>query len=73
MNNEMYYIWSIEHGAWWKPQEHGYTKIKSEAGLYYREEAIRICESANCYTSDVPNEAMISCIVCKKKGDNNVA
>lgn len=42
-----YLIWSIEHGAWWRPEHFGYTLRLYEAGRYSREEAERIVTKAN--------------------------
>lgn len=53
-------IWSIEHGAWWKPAMRGYTYNRSEAGRYSTQDACAIVNSANQYNGDSkPNEAMI--------------
>lgn len=56
-----YYIWSIEHQAWWKPGHMGYTINISEAGKFVEDEAIKICEKANIVKTQ---ETMIpvSCI-----------
>ena len=51
-----YLIWSIEHNAWWRPSEHGYTKTLTEAGLYKKEKAIRIVKRANISSF---NECMV--------------
>jgi hypothetical protein len=40
-------IWSIEHDAWWRPAEIGYTRVLGEAGLYEQEDAARIVRQAN--------------------------
>lgn len=53
----MYLIWSFEHNAWWAPNSRGYTTDVKVAGLYGKEEAERICENANRYSSK-PNEEM---------------
>lgn len=42
-----YKIWSIEHGAWWKPGSCGYTPYSSEAGEYPEETAFAIVKDAN--------------------------
>ena len=42
-----YYIWSIEHNAWWGPAEWGYKQHVRDAGLYSKEEAYRIVKRAN--------------------------
>ncbi len=55
-------IWSIEHNAWWKPNENGYTNVKEGAGRYTYEDALRITKDANKHPMafrDVPNEAMV--------------
>ena len=54
-----YLIWSIEHNAWWKPREWGYTRLKEEAGIYSKNKALEIVKEANIGDNDVPNEAMI--------------
>lgn len=64
MNNlrgKRYRIWSIEHGAWWRPNWKGYTEKLEDAGEYPYEEACEIIRSANINvrTTNVPNEAMI--------------
>lgn len=41
-----YLIWSNEHCGWWKPGRSGYTREMKEAGLYSRDEALRICRQA---------------------------
>jgi len=38
----LYYIWSHEHEAWWKPNRCGYTVKLAEAGKYTKEDAIDI-------------------------------
>ena len=43
MSDDAYFIWSVEHGQWWLPGRHGYTKRFSEAGRYSRQDAIAIC------------------------------
>jgi len=42
-----YLIWSIEHDAWWAPQERGYTRALTEAGIYDAADAQRIVARAN--------------------------
>ena len=59
MKNTKWYIWSIEHGAWWKPNRCGYTAEKSLAGTYSLSDALEIVKSANIANNDMPNEAMI--------------
>jgi hypothetical protein len=54
-----YRIWSIEHTAWWRPQEHGYTTEITVAGIYTEEDARRICFHANWANNDTPQEAMV--------------
>lgn len=42
-----YLIWSIEHGAWWRPDRCGYTLRLHEAGRYALEDARQIVKDAN--------------------------
>lgn len=43
----MFVIWSIEHTAWWRPEEMGYSTNVQEAGLYPEEDTKRILARAN--------------------------
>lgn len=43
---ELYLIWSNEHGGWWGPNRHGYTRKLREAGRYDRAVAMEICREA---------------------------
>jgi hypothetical protein len=52
-------IWSIEHGAWWKPGGKGYTRDRSQAGRFTLDRARDICMSANHWREDSPDEAMV--------------
>ena len=40
-------IWSEAHGAWWKPEQGGYTRSMREAGRYRLADAIVIALDAN--------------------------
>lgn len=52
---EKYYIWSIEHGAWWKADSSGYTASYPMAGIYSKKEAFEISARANwCALNEVP-------------------
>jgi hypothetical protein len=42
-----YLIWSIEHEAWWAPNEMGYTTRLDDAGHYTEHDTIRILSRAN--------------------------
>lgn len=53
-----YLIWSVEHGAWWKPNSMGYTHRRIEAGIYSEEEAMEICDKANI-GRETPHEVML--------------
>lgn len=59
MQETKWYVWSMEHGAWWRPAHRGYTTIKKEAGIYSYEEACEIVRGANEHQGNRPNEAMI--------------
>lgn len=55
-----WYVWSMEHNAWWKAAWGGYTQDKKEAGIYSYEEAMKIVREANEHRGEKPpNEAMI--------------
>ena len=54
---DMYLVYSFEHNAWWAPYSMGYKDKVEEAGLYTREQAVRICRDANEFC-DNPNEEM---------------
>ena len=45
--DNLYLIWSEEHGAWWKANKTGYTRFIREAGRYSLEEAIDIVRQGN--------------------------
>ena len=58
--NNKYYVWSIEHNAWWADAEHGYTTDKTKAGIYTFDKAREICKNANLgHKSYKPQEAMV--------------
>lgn len=44
MSAEMVHIYSGEHGAYWRPEAHGYTPHVAEAGVWPRAEADRIAK-----------------------------
>lgn len=46
MADDRYLIWSEEHGAWWRPNESGYTRSMRRAGRYSEERARAISASA---------------------------
>jgi len=41
-----YFVWSDEHTGWWKPNEAGYTKDITKAGIFTREKAMSIVENS---------------------------
>ncbi len=47
MPDTVYLIWSIEHGAWWRPDRRGYTRHLDEAGRYPHVDALEILDDAN--------------------------
>lgn len=64
MSNAGFYIWSVEHNAWWRPHERGYTQSVAEAGVYHEARAKEIVKSANIVSF---NECMIP-VHCVKEG-----
>lgn len=53
--DNIYFIWSIEHNGWWKPNKNGYTIEFNKAGQYTKEEAYKICANANWNSlSEIP-------------------
>ena len=57
LDNE-WLIWSEEHGAWWGPNQIGYTFKVAEAGRYPYDDAYRIVAAANRHTKSF-KEAMV--------------
>lgn len=55
---KLYIIWSEEHGAWWAPGEHGYTRHLAQAGRYSAKEAKVIVEAANRYATEIHEVAI---------------
>lgn len=44
-----YLLWSGRHGAWWRPDQRGYTTVLENAGRYGRAEALDcVLRSAQC-------------------------
>lgn len=57
-----YYIWSIEHNAWWGHFARGYVPHVANAGVYSDAESKIIVERANEYLDPgVANECRIPC------------
>jgi hypothetical protein len=49
-NYQLYNIWSLKHGAWWGPNDAGYTNERSRAGVYTHE---AISNKKNYYNDGV--------------------
>jgi hypothetical protein len=49
MNEELYIIWSEEHGAWWVAGGWGYTRSMFLAGKWTKAETEEILHKANHY------------------------
>ena len=57
---ELWLVWSNEHGAWWGPNESGYyTDIRS-AGRYRKEKAMECADSRSHIKRKLPPEVIIS-------------
>lgn len=64
--DQLFYIWSFEHDAWWLPNENGYVEDFHAAGKYSFADAMKIVNDAN-YSfntgyAETPNEAMVPCV-----------
>ena len=46
-DDDEFFIWSIEHNAWWRPNWCGYTDTLRDAGRYSRTVAEEIVARAN--------------------------
>jgi hypothetical protein len=57
----LWFIWSNEHKAWWGSCHRGYTADVMVAGTYTTNEALEICKGSNIAvaTDEVPNETML--------------
>jgi hypothetical protein len=44
--NDLYLVWSHEHGRWWGPGGCGYVTSLSAAGRYNHRQALDICTKA---------------------------
>jgi len=63
MHDDAFYIWSMEHQAWWRPGERGYSERLAGAGRYPRADATRIVQDANivaCHECMIPVAAVNS-------------
>lgn len=49
--SEIYLVWSNEHRGWWRPGA-GYTPKLSQARIFGREQALKICTDA------IPGDAL---------------
>ena len=56
--DEEYLIWSIEHTAWWRPDEWGYTTVLAEAGRYSLPRASEIVLKARGNECLIPMSAL---------------
>jgi hypothetical protein len=45
---QVFLIYSNQHGRWWRPGKSGYTQVIEEAGRYPRAEAEKIVAAATC-------------------------
>jgi hypothetical protein len=73
--NDLFLIWSMEHGAWWRPGRVGYTEKLADAGQYSRAEACEIVARANyppgvCHECMIPLSALVAqwSITCPRCG-----
>ncbi len=47
--SDQFYIWSVEHTAWWAPARSGYVVNIREAGKYSLEEIVRTAEDPDTF------------------------
>lgn len=67
MSDGHFLIWSIEHEAWWAPNECGYVRELDKAGVYDGQRARQIVERANTRTF---NECLIP-LACTMVGETS--
>lgn len=69
MEDKNWFIWSIEHNAWWGENHRGYVEDIRFAGRYSYEEAMQIVYGANINMRQdfnaKPYEAMVHVDVLK--------
>lgn len=60
MTSDDYLIWSHEHRAWWKAGSLGYSENISRAGVYTRDQAVRIVSDATHDWTRAPYEVAVA-------------
>ena len=53
VRRQLYWIYSLEHRAWWRGR-YGYTRTIAEAAKWSEKEAIEICRDANAIIGGKP-------------------
>jgi len=69
MEKNLFWIYSIEHSSWWRPDHRGYTNDLKKAGMYSVDKATAICQSANQHHENgkLLNEFMVGVVNIHKK------
>jgi hypothetical protein len=57
--DEVFFIWSYEHQAWWRPGSRGYTEDWKQAGRYPREHAQSIVDDSLGMEIMLPVEVVV--------------
>jgi hypothetical protein len=71
MSDPLFFIWSEEHGAWWKADGNGYSRSIFEAGRFSFGEAMRITSSANQYSEKVNEVALFAILLTDDRASQN--
>lgn len=58
LTDNVWLVWSHEHGGWWKPSDWGYTPRAEEAGRYSYRDALKRCEGVGTDRHGAPNEVI---------------
>lgn len=59
--DDAYVVWSHEHSCWWRANSQGYARRVEDAGVYTRDEALKISHRGRdgWRPGDVPDELPI--------------
>lgn len=66
MPEELFYIWSNEHKAWWLPNGVGYTELIALAGKYPKLDAYKFVSHGVLFANRPPDETLVPVSVVPK-------